>query len=317
MQEDKIVQVLERIATALEKIAINIAHKHINNFSSYQISGDKTEDEESQNTSENIFINDISEIEEFLNSRGISIKVVKQEDDADEVLDNIAFFMGNRYKSIKKLYSLIKRNLNSGRSFKLDLKNSTQEEIASVTQLCTNLHQIAFLEEYKYFRSPKFYLFSKVNNIPKALNFFSGGWLERYIKTAIEESIKSASHPVKLNYSYLKNPQIILPNGNDFELDIIYKIEDEIFWCEAKTGDYQRYVQKYSNMSKILNIDEDHAFMILTDISEGGAKALKSIFKMNVVNIDHFYNIFTAEVMRIKNKIHEAGEKPENNENIT
>ncbi|NOZ85724.1 MAG: hypothetical protein GXP49_05595 [Deltaproteobacteria bacterium] len=171
------------------------------------------------------------------------------------------------------------------------------------------MHQIAFLEEYKYLKSPKFYLFAKVNSIPRALNFFSGGWLERYVKTTIEESIKLASHPIKLNYSYLKNPQIVLPNGNDFELDIIYKIEDEIFWCEAKSGDYQKYVQKYSNMSKLLNIDEDHSFMILTDISEGGAKALKSIFKMNVISIDDFYNVFSSEIMRIKAKIHDEYEK--------
>ncbi|NOZ85723.1 MAG: hypothetical protein GXP49_05590 [Deltaproteobacteria bacterium] len=119
MQEDKLFQILERIAVALEKIALNITTNHI---SCSQISEKKTKDTEIEKISEDFFINDISEIEEFLNSKGVSIKVIKKEDDADEILDNIAFFMGNRYKYIKKLYSLIKRNLNSGRSFKLDLK---------------------------------------------------------------------------------------------------------------------------------------------------------------------------------------------------
>lgn len=308
MQDDQLLSVLERIASALEKIANHLnspiqtkAHTYHNHTPGPHPPLDLSD--------ESTFINDTSDLEKFLNSKGVSIKHIREEDEADEVLDKIALFMGDRYSLIKKVYELIKRNLNSGRSFKLDLKNASQDEIGSITQLCTNLHQIAFLEEYKYFKSPKYYMYGKVNRIPKALNFFSGGWLERYVKTAILEAITSISHPVAANYSYLKNPQIQLPNGDDFELDILFKIEEEIFWLEAKTGEYQKYVQKYSKMSKTLNLDEDHAYMILTDITENSASALKSLFGMNVVNIDSFSETFKQAIQPMKQQLTEETEE--------
>ncbi len=292
---EDIKRLLERIADSLEEIAKAIKAK---DKERKFIKG--TEEEKSESTETIDFVNDFSEIEEFLNSKGIRIKTIKEEEEYDEVLDRIALFMGNRFSQIKDLYKLIKRNLNTGRSFKMDLKRKRQDEISSITQLCNDFYEIAFLEEYKYFKSPQYILYARVNRIPKAIRFFSGGWLERYVKASIVEAIKSISHPLPVNYSYLKNPQIELPNGDDFELDVMFKIEDEIFWFEAKTGDYQRYINKYSKIANILGLDCEHAFMILTDITDEGAKALKSLFNMTVVRIDNFFETFKEHIKHLK-----------------
>ena len=90
----------------------------------------------------------------------------------------------------------------------------------------------------------------------------------------------------------MQNIQIVLPNGNNFELDLVFAIGEDIFWFEAKTGDYQKYISRYSKIAKILNLDLSHAFMVLTDITDEGANALKSLFNMNVVKIDKFTEIF-------------------------
>ncbi len=287
---------LERIANAIELIAHRLdphGTAHVGRFTDIKDSPPNgINKSEGGGESKNNFINDFSDIEIFLQSKNIKIKNIKEENESDEILDKLAFFMGNRYSHIKTLYQIIKRTLNTGKSFKLDLKNYKQEEIASITQLCTNLHQIAFLEDYKYFKSPQYILYARVNRVPTVINFFTGGWLERYIKTAVIKAIETISLTTPVNYSYLKNPQIVLPGGNDFELDLLFKIENEYFWFEAKTGDYQRSVSKYSEVAKILNLDYGHAFMILTDITDSGAQALKGLFNMNVVKIDKFYEEF-------------------------
>jgi len=300
MELNNIEKYLERIAIALEKISDKIDINPNDNVNRNLVNGgidSKRVSNEEETFVEATHKNDNSEIIEFLSSKNISVKTVKPEDEADDVLDNISLFMGERYSKIKRVYDLIKRNMNSGGSFRLDLKNLQQDEISSITQLCTNLHQIAFLEEYKYYKSPRFLLYGKVNRIPNALNFFSGGWLERYIKTVIIKTIDKCL----LSYSYLKNPQIELPNGDDFELDILFKIEDEIFWIEAKTGDYQRYVQKYSNVAKLLNLDYEHSFMVLSDIHTGAASALKSLFNMTIYRIDDFSVEFKENIAHLFN----------------
>lgn len=289
-------ETLERIATALERIASALESRE-GAGAPKSIIPQHTLEEDAEGRD---FINDIQDIEEFLNSKNIRIKALKENDDADSVLDKIALYIGKRYPLVKDLIMNIKRSLNTGRTFRMDLKNYSQKEIASITQLCSNLYQIAFLQEYKYFESPNYRLFASPNRIPKVINFFTGGWLERYIKNAVVEIISSCRE--KLSYSYIMNPQIILPNGDDFELDLLFRIENEFFWFEAKTGDYQRYVEKYSRMAKILNLDNDHAYMILTDITRDSAQALTTLFHMNVVRIDDFPEVFSKVINKLCSK---------------
>lgn len=290
MTDEKLINILERIAVALETIAGKETVKNsIIDSSNEQV----LEQPEMTNEIVNeqvIQVNDINPIFRFLADRNIQVKTFQTDEEIDDVLDNIALFMGNRYNRIKKVYNSIKSKLNSGTGFRLDLKNATQEEVNYSCQLCNSLHQIAFLSEYKYFKSPQFLINAKPNRIPTAINFFTGQWLERFIKTEVKNTIRKLERPVK--FAYLTNPQIILPNGDDFELDVLFYIEDEIFWFEAKTGEYQNYVDKYSRMAKLMQLDSKHAFMVLTEVNEPNCVALKKVFGMEVVNIESFSDKF-------------------------
>lgn len=294
MNDEKLINILERIAVALEKIADN----KVNNNSKFCKSDEhffkqveivtnlKVENENENENEQAVQLNGTNPILSFLASRNIQVKTYQMDEEIDDVLDNIALFMGNRYNKIKKTYNSIKSKLNSGAFFRLDLKNATQEEVSYSCQFCNSLHQIAFLSEYKYFKSPQFIINAKPNRIPTAINFFTGQWLERFIKTEVKDTIRKLEKPIK--FSYLTNPQVILPNGDDFELDVLFSIEDEIFWFEAKTGEYQNYVEKYSKMASLMQLDNKHAFMVLTEVSEINCVALKKLFGMEVVNIESF-----------------------------
>ncbi len=309
---------LKRIATALEKIADHLQdirkmrdafHSSFPKPSPKKVNYPENTAGDMPQTNTNTEETNMypGGIIEFLKQKNITIKNIKTEVEADKILDDIALYMGNNYSKIKKVYELIKRHMNTGAYFNIILKNFTQDEISSITYFGHQLHQIAFLEEYKYLRSPEYKLMGKVNRIPGVLNFFSGGWLERYVKKTIIDILEN----IPVRYSCLTNPQIILPNGNDFELDILFRIENEIFWFEAKTGDYQRYVQKYAKVAKILGLNKNNAYMILTDIAENTAQALKTLFGMNVVDVNNFKSEFRE---RISMLLDEKGLKNDNHQ---
>ena len=73
-------------------------------------------------------------------------------------------------------------------------------------------------------------------------------------------------------------------------MDMLFEISGEIFWLEAKSGDYRRYIDKYSKLSKILGLDASHTFMILADsaVTANLARDLSYLFGMSVVQIDNF-----------------------------
>ena len=283
---ERIESLLERIAVALEKISESCERKE-----DKQIIDEKDETQETVETTSDDEIKNVEAIESFLNSKSIQIKHLPDEDPADDVINSFAAYMGDKYDNIEKIYKIIKRTMQKGDSFTYHVANESQTAISSMCQFCHRLHETAFLAEYKYFKSPKYLIKGRSSTLPKVQNFFSGQWLERYIMLKIKETINLASNQIsiKLSSSYMINPQIILPNGDDFELDIIYEINGMFYWVEAKTGDYQSYADKYSRISKILGLDSSHSFMVLTDIKKSVCESLSSIFSMNVCSIDTFF----------------------------
>lgn len=182
--------------------------------------------------------------------------------------------------------------MNTGRSFNLNLRNESQQTVADTTNLCTNLHKLAFLTEYHYQKSPAFQLHATPSTIPRALNFYSGQWLERFVKTQVVSLLRGKS----LKFSYICNVQVTLPNGDDFELDMLFEAEGEVFWLEAKTGDYRRHIEKYSKMAKIIGLDCSHTFMILADsaVTDNLTRDLSNLFGMTVVRIEKFAEQLTT-----------------------
>jgi hypothetical protein len=282
--ETQIATLLERIAIALEQIADSLAKTNQSKIQPDTIDAESrvsTEPVEAMSPN-----NDITRLRNFLASRGISIKTIHPEQESDETLDKIALFIGNRFESVKRVLDSIKANMNVGRPFSLNLRNESQQTVADTTNLCTNLYNIAFLTAYRYQKSPAYQLYATPSTSPRALNFYSGQWLERFVKAQVVSLLKSKS----LEFSYICNAQISLPNGDDFELDMLFETEGDVFWLEAKTGDYRKHIEKYSKMSRIIGLDRSHTFMILADgaVTDGLARDLSNLFGMTVVRVEKF-----------------------------
>ena len=231
-------------------------------------------------------------VENFLASKNIQIKVKKPEDPADSIIDSLSVFLGDRYSALKGILMKIKRSMQNGAMISENISKLTQYDIASVCQFCTRLHAIAFLEQYKYYRSPQYLIHAKTTTLPKAQMFFGGQWLERFTLYKLKQAhlIAQTEADKLIKFQYLINPQVILPNGDDFELDIIAIIGDSPLWIEAKSGDYQQHVQKYSRLARQLNLDYSHSMMVLTDAIDNQCEALSSLFSMTVVNLNTIYD---------------------------
>jgi len=224
-------------------------------------------------------------IKNFLESKGINIKRMPPESEADEVINDLSNFLGRDYNSLSELLAVIKKKMQQGQPFSLSLRNYTQDDISKTCQFCKKLHQVAFLEEYRYFKSPRFLITAKPSRLPKAINFFSGQWLERFALLCINSAIDSISNQLdreKSDFEFLINPQVLLPNGDDFELDIMFRLEDRFFWVETKSGNYQQHIHKYYDLSRKLNLSQNEIILVLADVPFDQSKRLSSLYSMSV-----------------------------------
>jgi len=296
----QIEKLLERIAISLETIVELLSvHDdiHDSNISTPESENNSPISEHSTQSEPKTRINENQKNEfiiNYLDKKSIQIKRLPEHQASDELINSFAMYLGDNYDAIEKLYKMIKRTMQKGESFKLHIANEPQKSISYMCQFAHRLYQSAFLADYKYLKSPQFLITARSSSLPNVQNFFSGQWLERYILQKMIEIVENYpnKHSIHLNWSYLINPQIILPNEDDFELDILFEIQKHIYWVEAKTGDYQSYIDKYSRMSKILGVDNQHAFMVLTNIDDALCESLSSMFSMKVCSIHSFMDSF-------------------------
>jgi hypothetical protein len=288
MDKDRIEALLERIAVALERLVEQASQRET--AANVLQSRPNVEESALDARRPDPALLPSSILKPFLNSRGIQIKVLPADDAADQVIDSLSLYLGERYEVLSGLLAKIKRAMQSGMLITESLKDRSQQEVSSVCQFCTRLHEVAFLEQYQYFRSPTYLIKAKTTTLPKAQRFFSGQWLERFVLQKIKAVYAQIRSEVsgELGFEYLINPQITLPNGDDFELDILASIGSSIYWIEAKSGDYQQHAAKYSKFARLLGLDPDHSFMVLTDVPDNRCGTLSSLFSMTVCNLQTF-----------------------------
>jgi hypothetical protein len=287
-------QLFERIAIALERIADSLATSQVAAtripVGQDELPPNAEPKPDGQEAAASQSTETPKVLEPFLAQRNINIKMIPPEDGADQVIDSLSLFLGERYSSLSHLLGKIKRSMQTGAPITENLANASQDDVSTACQFCSRLHRIAFLEQYRYFRSPTYFIKAKTTTLPKAQRFFGGQWLERFILQmvkAVHAQIEAEAGE-HIHFEFLINPQIILPNGDDFELDVLAAMGKSIYWIEAKSGDYQQHANKYSKFARLLGLDCSHSVMVLTDVAVSSCDAMSSLFSMTVCNLHSF-----------------------------
>lgn len=228
---------------------------------------------------------------DWLIAKGITVKNYREQSTADMVFDQLAAFLGERFENLSRVHECIRRSLSTGSSFTLNLSSSSQAEIADSTQFCTMLHSYAFLSSYKYNKYTKT-IYAIPQRVGKVINFFTGGWFERYIYLRILSLLSQN----RLEFTCLINPQIIFSNGDDFELDLLFLVDNQPLWVECKTGEYQAYIAKYSDARKLLSIPKPRAILVILDIPDQLTTDLTNLYDITVANEYNFLKLVCAAV---------------------
>ncbi|NJP07977.1 MAG: DUF1887 family protein [Chloroflexaceae bacterium] len=234
---------------------------------------------------------------DWLLTRNITVKTYHQHNDADVVFNRLANHLGDKYETLKFFYESIKKRLSAG-PLKLSLAKRTQVEINDITAFCLELQRHTFLQAYQYSNGTKT-IHAVIQNNGDVINFFTGSWFERFIY-AKACALLEKEH---LSYTSLMNVQVSLPNGDDFEIDIIFLIDEQPVWIECKTGNIEERINKYKKIREILRLPSQRALIVSLDMTDDIASGLSSMYGITVTNqitfLSHFHQSIRSAEERI------------------
>lgn len=251
---------LERIANALERIANALENRP---------SGELPLD---QPPEKKLFLGDNRRVknqlqapraaEYFLRQRGFTIRPLSgtQPLEPESDLVSLARFMAGNYSLIRDFYLELKTHLSKGTTLVFPLENLSPVAIEATREFGEKLGQAGLLSEISQNGVP--WLSARPSREGRAINFLTGKWLEHFVWDQLRQVV-GLSQPI----DYLMNRQVILPDGRDFEFDIVAMIDGNPFWFEAKSGNYAPYLNKYAEISKILGLGPEQSFLVLAEIN--------------------------------------------------
>lgn len=327
---------LERIASALERIALcleKFQNSDISNLNKFLINPTLYVDEQLQTSEEqeklqipmeteplsdtqilrvipSSFPQDEREekIIRFLEEKNITINEIITEFDPE--LERIAIFTGERLDNLRDFCDRLKRCFNTpGQKHSLDLYFSNEKKIADINQLAGYLVKTDIFKkkDFEYHRSPVKRMDITIDGKREGEGFILGGWLEYYLRFLIDSLINSTGkdYGKLINFSRLSNVKIEFEGGRKAELDLIYEIEGNIFWFEAKTEKLDKTgaratFQKYSEYAKLLGLKSNEIFVVHIHPNNSYLDSMaEEHYRFCVTDIDNFPAKFQKEIEKL------------------
>ncbi|MDR1732364.1 MAG: hypothetical protein LBR61_09775 [Synergistaceae bacterium] len=233
----------------------------------------------------------------YLANRGIRVTWLPDESDLDPRHSEVAGFLGRYYTSIRPFYNKLKTTLNEGQEIEFSLIGYQGREVTHTLNLCKMLLDVGFLATFTYRRAPYCRIVARINRVPAAINFLSGGWLEHYIRDRVLAILTTHPSTRDMPFAFMKNPHILLPGDENFEFDFLLMVGEKVFWIEAKTGEYLEFLAKYDRVSKLMGLTRDTNLLVLAEGPEPEDKTLAR-YDLSCCRIDEFPEVFRLTLIR-------------------
>ncbi|MBQ9564230.1 MAG: hypothetical protein IJU98_01460 [Synergistaceae bacterium] len=233
----------------------------------------------------------------YLKEHCVEVVSIPDETKLPSNVAQIATFLGKYFPYVHTFYDVMKTTLNDCAEFRYSLAKLPSRDITHTLNFCKMLQSAGFLASFEYRRSQQRSIIARVSRSPNAINFLSGGWLEHYIRDKVISILTTHPASLSLPYAFMKNPNVILPGGEHFELDFLLCVGQRVFWIEAKTGEYMTYLPKYSRVAKLLGLGRTTSMLVSVDTLAPDDN-LTIRYNLSCCNMDEFPDVFRINLVR-------------------
>lgn len=139
-----------------------------------------------------------------------------------------------------------------------------------------------------------------ISSCPKCINFINGSFLELYAKSVTVSTIKKLSKEYKLDYEVLTNVQIE-KNDEKHELDLVFRIGNQVFWGEVKTSDFD--ADKYRKIGILMGVVPDRLILLAAEKSNDATAVISENYDYYCANISTFKKALTEMTEKALNNL--------------
>ncbi|MGB0953701.1 MAG: hypothetical protein ACPG31_10775 [Planctomycetota bacterium] len=234
---------------------------------------------------------------DYLKTRGVVVYEGQDDLNRNEAFEHLARHLGTHFDLLAEFYEKVKRCVATGRGQRIDIDNYSQAARSAAVQFGTLLHRHGMLKDFYYHRSPKKQLRVIPTKDGQIGQFLTGGWLEIYVSAVLSKRLRAAMSSAKFQMLY--NVKGVLPDGREFEADLMAAVGDKFFWLECKTGNWQDYSARFRGLVKIFGVDRISGGLLLIRPPDAATRAratdMLEMTLLSLADVDDFISVFLGE----------------------
>ena len=223
-------------------------------------------------------------------TKKISIENQHQPTFQDAILNKHAIFLGEHLKDenheplLAPLLKQIRWAISQNRGVQYHFKKASQNQTRILTQFCRHLLDDTLLSSYRYVKNnDQKIIHAAIQDRADIRAFFDGIWFERFICHRVCSVLDSLG----IHYSYLMNPIVKFTNGDRYELDLFFLVDEKPLLIECKTGgNFTAHIKKFGDHCKRLSLSFPSAYLVILDLEDAQSENLSQLWKFTVVNQD-------------------------------
>ena len=169
------------------------------------------------------------------------------------------------------------------------LSSIPEEERPATRALARELENCGLLSDL--FIKPDESIIGTFPLIPRVGEFISGDFLEIYTAGTVSRILQEKAAALGCGYELLSNA--VVEGGSEVhELDLLFRLDDRLFWCEVKSGRFSNYT-KYYRIGRWLNLPPENCILLTAEKSPSSCETISYFYEFHVSNIETFPEALT------------------------
>lgn len=168
-------------------------------------------------------------------------------------LKDITMFIGNNFRKLSAFFKQIRQENTRNNQIHQTIYSFGDDKNLNgcIINLTKKLRNCGIVSFFKYNQEK---LTITWNDVHKIRQYINGEWLEHYVALIAEKNISEFVEKNNLDYEILMNVKLIDEKKSktpSHELDVVFRIDNQIFAIEAKSGNFSQYDKLFETYKEL------------------------------------------------------------------
>ncbi len=210
-----------------------------------------------------------------------------------ELLANLSETIAKNLKVFQPFLSALRTAMTQKREFNIDFSDCEPDESEQIRGLLLEMQRAGMFSKYFYDGLTKIAK-GKVSIALNPQNFIRGKFYEIFAYNTVKKVLEEIARANGFDYEIAPNVLLekVINSSVKNELDLLFRVDDVVFWAEVKSGETFNDYDKVYSVGKRYKFNPDRHILLLSDTDN-----------LNVDVIENMYRFFLADSESFEDKV--------------